>query len=118
MKKTLLIVDDEESIRIPYQAQFEDEGYRVLLAENGEQALNIFWDDKPDLVILDIQMPGMNGLETLRQMKTIDAAVPVILCTAYPAYMGDISCWASEEYIIKSGDLTGLKAAARKYLGE
>jgi len=116
--KTLLIVDDEESIRILYQVEFEDDGYRVLLAEGGEQALKIFWDDKPDLVILDIQMSGMNGLETLRQMKTIDAAVPVILCTAYPNYMEDISCWASEEYIIKSGDLTGLKTVVRKYLGE
>ena len=116
--KTLLVVDDEESIRILYQAEFEDDGYRVLLAENGEEAVKIFWDDKPDLVILDIQMPGMNGLEALRQMKSIDAAVPVILCTAYPNYMEDITCWASEEYIIKSGDLTGLKAAARQYLGE
>jgi len=118
MKKTLLIVDDEASILDIYQAEFEDDGYRVLLAEDGEQALKIFWDDKPDLVILDIQMPGMNGLETLRQMKTIDAAVPVLLCTAYPNYMEDIASWASEEYIIKSGDLTGLKAAARRYLGE
>jgi len=118
MKKTLLIVDDEASIRDIYQAEFEDAGYRVLLAEDGEQALKIFWDDKPDLVILDIQMPGMNGLEALRQMKTIDAAVPVLLYTAYPNYMEDIASWASEEYIIKSGDLTGLKEAARRYLGE
>jgi len=116
--KTLLIVDDEESIRILYQVEFEDDGYRVLSADNGEQALKIFWDDKPDMVILDIQMSGMNGLEVLRQMKTIDAAVPVILCTAYPNYMEDMSCWASEEYIIKSGDLTSLKALVRRYLGE
>ncbi|MDR3089358.1 MAG: response regulator [Desulfobulbaceae bacterium] len=116
--KTILIVDDEESIRVLYQAEFEDDGYRVLLAENGEKAIRFFWDDKPDLVILDIQMPGMNGLEVLRQMKTIDAAVPVILCTAYPNYMEDISCWASDDYIIKSGNLTTLKAAASKYLGE
>ena len=111
--KTVLIVDDEESIQILYREEFQEEGYQVISALNGEQALHLFRQKKPDLVILDIQMPGINGIEVLRQMKDLDATVPVILSSAYHEYKQDLSCWASEEYIVKSGDLTGLKQAVR-----
>lgn len=114
--KKILLVDDESSIQIVYREEFEDDGYQVLSALNGEEALEIFQNEKPDIVILDIQMPGMNGIEVLRQMKMQRPDIPVILSSAYQDFKRDISTWASEEYIVKSGNLDGLKQAVKRLL--
>ncbi len=118
MKKFLLLVDDEESIRILYREEFEDEGYKVITAENGQEALEEFQKNRPDLVILDLQMPGMDGIDVLRQMKMLDSTVPVIISTAYQDYKQDLGAWASEEYVVKSANLDDLKVAVRKHLGQ
>lgn len=115
--KKILLVDDEEGIRLVYEEEFKDEGYGVIVARNGSEALEFFASDTPDLVILDIQMPGMNGIEVLRQMKTINPSVPVILCSAFPEFKQDLGAWASEEYVVKSSDLTRLKDVIRRYIG-
>jgi two-component system, response regulator, stage 0 sporulation protein F len=115
--KKILLVDDEKSIQLLYQEEFEDEGYMVISALNGEEALAKFHDLVPDLVILDIQMPGMNGIEVLRQMKMIDSTVPVILSSAYHEYKQDLGAWASDEYVVKSADMDELKRAVRRHIG-
>jgi len=114
--KKILLVDDEEGIQLLYREEFEDDGYTVDSAYNGEDALEIFRKNPPDLVILDINMPGMNGIEVLRQMKEIKPDLPVILSSAYQEYKQDFGTWASEEYIVKSANMDELKAAVRKYL--
>lgn len=115
--KKILLVDDEEGIQLLYQEEFQDAGYEVVSAFTGEEALEKFRTEAPDLVILDIQMPGMNGIEVLRQMKMMAPQLPIILSTAYHEYKQDLSAWASEEYIVKSPDLQKLKEAVHKYLG-
>ncbi|SHO45629.1 response regulator [Desulfopila aestuarii] len=115
--KKILLVDDEESIQLLYHEEFVDDGYTVISAMNGEEALEKFQSDKPDLVILDIQMPGMNGIEVLRQMKMIDAATPVILSSAYHEYKQDLGAWASDEYVVKSADIDDLKKAVKRLIG-
>ncbi|MBV5305303.1 MAG: response regulator [Desulfobulbaceae bacterium] len=112
----ILLVDDEEGIQLLYQEEFQDEGYEVISAFTGEEALEKFKTEAPDLVILDIQMPGMNGIEVLRQMKMIDPKLPIILSTAYHEYKQDLSAWASDEYIVKSPDLSKLKEAVQRFL--
>lgn len=116
--KKILLVDDEESIQIVYREEFEDEGYQVISALDGQAGLEKFKEDEPDLVILDIQMPGMNGVEVLRQMKMIKASVPVILSSAYQEFKQDLGSWASDEYVVKSGNLDELKNTVRILLGE
>ena len=114
--KKILLVDDDESIQLLYREEFQDEGYEVVSAINGEDALIRFQEDLPDLVILDIQMPGMNGIEVLRQMKMLKPAVPVILSSAYHEYKQDLGVWASDEYVVKSADVDDLKQAVRKLM--
>lgn len=115
-KKKILLVDDEQGILLLYSEEFEEEGFAVDSAINGEEALKKFKADPPDLVILDINMPGMNGIEVLRQMKAMNAELPVILSSAYQEYKEDFGAWASEDYIVKSANMDELKAAVHKYL--
>jgi DNA-binding response OmpR family regulator len=109
MAKRILVVDDEEGIRFLYQEEFEEEGYEVTLASSGEEALEKLSDDGIDLVLLDIKMPGMDGVEVLRRVKEKSKDVPVILSTAYPHYKHEFGTWACDAYVVKSSDLTELK---------
>ncbi len=116
VKKHILLVDDEEGIQLLYREEFEEEGYEVISASNGDEALEIFNREPPDLVILDINMPGMSGIEVLRRMKEINPDLPVILSSAYQEFKQDLSTWASEEYIVKSANMDELKEAVRRHL--
>jgi DNA-binding response OmpR family regulator len=115
-KKRILLVDDEESIQLLYREEFEDEGYTIDSAFNGVEALVQFRENPPDLVILDINMPGMNGIEVLHQMKALRTDVPIILSSAYHEYKQDFGTWASEAYVVKSVNMDELKATVRKHL--
>lgn len=115
-KKRILLVDDEGGIQLLYREEFEEEGYEVVSAYNGEEALEKFNQELPDLVILDINMPGMSGIEVLRRMKEIHPELPVILSSAYQEYKQDFSTWASEDYIVKSANMDELKDAVKRHL--
>ena len=114
--KKILLVDDEESIHLLYRAVLEEEGYKVHCALSGKDSLQKSKIVSPDLIILDINMPGMNGIEVLRQIKEIKPKMPVVLSTAYHEYKQELGAWASDDYIIKSSDLDDLKAAVRQLL--
>lgn len=114
--KKILLVDDEEGIQMLYREELEEEGYEVISAYTGEEGLEKFKAESPDLVILDIQMPGINGIETLRQMKMQNPKLPVILSSAYNEYKQDLGAWASDEYVVKSSNINELKEAVRKHL--
>jgi len=115
--KTILLVDDDESIQLLYREEFTEAGFNVESAFNGDEALAKFKEVDPDLVILDIQMPGLNGIEVLRQIKMMNAEIPVILSSAYHEYKQNLGAWASEEYVVKSSDLSDLKAAVQRLIG-
>jgi DNA-binding response OmpR family regulator len=116
MMKKILLVDDEKSIHLLYREELEEEGYEVHSAMDGDEALEKFESVSPDLVILDINMPGMNGIVVLRRMKELNPSLPVILSSAYHEYKQDLGAWASDDYIVKSADLDDLKAAVRRHL--
>lgn len=80
---SILIVDDEFSVRDSLYNWFKMEGYRVDTAENGMEALKKLQDNPWDIVLVDIKMPGMDGMELQRQMKKIDNTMIVIIITAY-----------------------------------
>lgn len=83
MKKKILIVDDQYGIRILLNEIFQKEGYQTYQAANGVQALDIVKNEDPDLVILDMKIPGMDGLEILKRIKKMEARALVIIMTAY-----------------------------------
>jgi len=110
------VVDDEEHIRLLYKEELEEEGYEVELAEGGEEALEKLDKLRPDLVTLDLKMPGMGGLEVLSRIREQDKELPVIICTAYGDYKRDLTTWASDAYVVKSSDLSDLKRVIREFL--
>lgn len=118
MKKRILVVDDEEGLRLLYKEELEDEGWDVVLASSGEESLQRMEENGVDLVLLDIKMPGMDGVEVLRRVKEKWKDLPVVLCTAYPHYKRDFGTWASDAYVIKSSDLTELKQTVKDILGK
>ena len=118
MTKKILVADDEMSIRLLYSEELKEEGYEVYLAANGKEALDIVDQVPLDLVILDIKMPEMNGIEALRQIKEKQPDLPVLLSTAYGEYRQDFATWASDEYLVKSSDLEDLKSTVKRYLKE
>jgi two-component system response regulator (stage 0 sporulation protein F) len=81
--KKVLIVDDQNGIRILLVEVFSVEGYDTFQASNGKIALEIVHKEKPDLVLLDMKIPGMDGLEILKHIKQIDESIKVIMMTAY-----------------------------------
>ncbi len=107
--KTILVVDDDKNLRRLYKAELESEGYRVLLAENGRRAFELVQAENPDLVVMDIRMPEMDGLEAMAHILKDRQKVPVILNTAYSSYLENFSSWAAEGYVIKSADMQALK---------
>jgi DNA-binding response OmpR family regulator len=111
----ILVVDDEKNILRLYQAELEDEGYEVVTANSGREALEVFDRENPDLVTLDILMPDMDGIQVLRYLKEKKPSVPVIMLTAYD-YRDDFSVWVSDAYVVKSSDLTNLKATIKNII--
>ena len=112
----ILIVEDEENIRLLYKEELEDLGYEVILASDGSEAIKKYDLHQPGLIILDIQLPGMDGIETMNIIREKSKDVHIILCTAYGEYKQDMKTWASEAYIIKSADLKELLATVKKVL--
>lgn len=115
--KRILVVDDEENIRLLYQEELKDAGYEVVTAKSGEEALIMVNEKKPDLITLDIKMANMNGIDFLRQLRNTHRDLPVIICTAYDDYRQDFQLWASDAFVAKSSDITELKARISELLG-
>jgi DNA-binding response OmpR family regulator len=116
--KTILVVDDEDPIRQLLQEELTEAGYKVITAENARDALKLVQEEALDLVILDIRMPGMDGLEALPRILGLKEGLPVILHTAYSQYQESFMSWAADAYVVKSMDLSELKLKIKELLKE
>jgi CheY-like chemotaxis protein len=112
--QTILIVDDDRNLRRLYKSELENEGYRVIVAQNGRIALGLVETERPDLIVMDIRMPEMDGLEAMARVLKHHKNIPVILNTAYSSYLDNFSTWAAEGYVVKSSDLIPLKEKIRE----
>lgn len=115
--KRVLIVEDDPNQRLLYQEELSEEGYEVLIAGDGREGLTVARENKPDLVILDINMPVMDGLDALNQLLETNPGTPTIINTAYPGYQDSFSAWSADAYVVKSSDLKELKATVKRLLG-
>jgi two-component system alkaline phosphatase synthesis response regulator PhoP len=119
MPKKVMVVDDEEDIRISVGQVLEICGYEVIKAENGADCLQKLAQGVPDLVILDIMMPGMSGWDVAARIKEHDSwrNVPIVFLTAKGDEMSvGMGSLASEEYIVKPFDVVKLKESVQKIL--
>ncbi len=114
--KTILIVEDEPAQQLLYETEFQELGYRTIIARDGEEAIHKVKDEKPDVVILDLMLPRKHGLDALREVLAANPNLPVIIHTAYSHYKDDFMSWAAEEYVVKSSDLSALIKAVERVL--
>jgi DNA-binding response OmpR family regulator len=115
--QTVLVVDDEEAIAEAVRARLESEGYRVLVAGDGPRALEIAEREHPDLVVLDLMLPGMDGLEVCSELQR-DRWVPVLMLTARTEEADKVAGFAvgADDYLTKPFSLRELAVRVRAIL--
>ena len=113
--QTLLIVDDDKSIRYSLKRMMEKD-FSILTAQNGEEALSRFTENPPDLVIMDIKMPGQSGIEVLKEMKSVDPKSLIIIMTAYGTTETAIEAmkYGAFDYILKPFPIPKMKELIEK----
>ena len=117
-KEKILIVDDEKIVRESLFHWFEEDGYTVDTAEDGESALRKFDKSKFDLLLVDMKMPGMSGLDLLKKVKEIDKDTIVILITAFASVPSAITALkdGAYDYVTKPVDPDELAHIVEKAL--
>ena len=113
---TILVVEDDLHHRLWLQEELELDGHAVIAVASGREALEAAERALPDLVVLDIAMPGMDGLDLLGRLLDIDNALPVVIHTAYGSYRDNFMSWAADAYVIKQSDATPLRRTIRRVL--
>lgn len=117
-EQIVLVVDDEASIRRSLEGVLKDEGFTVLLAEDGESAIRALMTNRPTLVLLDIWMPGMDGLETLRKIKELHRDIPVVMMSGHATISTAVAATrvGATDFIEKPLDLSGTIQVIRRAL--
>jgi len=113
----ILFVDDDPNQREMYSRRLERQGYRVDLADSADSAVAHLREKRPEVIVLDIAMPGRDGLSALQEFLDIDPSVPVIIHTAYPGYAENFLSWAADAYVEKSADVDPLLTAIENAVG-
>jgi two-component system, NtrC family, response regulator AtoC len=117
-KIRILVVDDEHLIRWSLEQNLKKQGYEVLTAGNGEEALRLVREEQPDLMLLDIQLPGITGLEVLEKVKEIDEDIIVIMVTAHGGLETAVNAMrlGAYDYINKPFNLDEMAIVIKKAL--
>lgn len=118
MSGKILIVDDQFGIRILLNEVLHKAGYKTFQAANGIQALEILNNDSPDLVLLDMKIPGMDGIEILKRMKAVNPDIRVIIMTAYGELdmIQEAKDLGAMTHFAKPFDIDDIRNAVREYL--
>ena len=118
MKEKILIVDDERLVRQSLEKGLTDQGYLVISADNGRGAISLAEEESPDLVLLDLKLPDLNGIEVLKRLREIDKNVTVLIITAYGSIDTAIAAIRSGayDYLTKPFDLETILLSVRQAL--
>ena len=116
--KTILIVEDDKNQLLFYEHELSLEGYNIITAKDGCEALKKVREHFPDLIVMDIILPAMDGIELMGSILSERKNVPIIINTAYSGYRDNFMTWSADAYTIKSSDLSELKDKINELLGE
>ena len=118
MADTVLVVDDEEYIRESLKTFLTEMGYRVIVASHGEEALDLAKKEGPEVIILDVKMPGIDGIETCRRLRSDEgtAVIPVIVATALRETLPAALDAGANDFVTKPFHLTELLTRIRSML--
>ena len=116
--KKILIVDDDPNIRLLFAEILKMDGFEIATASTGTKALQSVFEDHFNLLILDIKMPGIHGLEILRRLREKGRNLPIIICSAFEGMQDDftIKSYGISDYLVKPVDLKLLSASVKKAL--
>jgi DNA-binding NtrC family response regulator len=111
MMDKLLVIDDETDVRYAFRRLFDSPGIELRLASSGEEGLRVLKEFHPNLIVMDIRMEGMSGLQTLQAIRQFDTKTPVILMTAYGATQTAIEAMklGAYDYVLKPFDVPKLQ---------
>ena len=114
--KTILLVEDNLDLSALYQEELGEAGYHTLRAASGREAIEQMMEHRLDLVVLDINLPGMDGIEVMERMLAEQPHLPVIINSGYDSYKDSFRTWSAAAYVVKSGDLSELKSQIQRVL--
>jgi len=114
----ILVVDDDRNLRYSFRKILRDDEYELVEAESGEQAIEKVEHERPDLVVMDVRMPTMSGLEAFKRIKELNPGLPVIVMTAYGAVGTAIEAMklGAYEYVLKPFDVEAIRALIKSGL--
>ncbi len=119
-QEKILVIDDELFVRELLQEFLSKEGYNVYLAESGEKAINLIKTNRVEIALIDLKMPGMDGISTLKEIKKIAPETIAVILTGYPTIESSIEALRSGayDYVVKPFKLNDLKNTIEKALNE
>jgi len=112
----ILVIEDEKNLRLLYKQDLERDGYQVVTAATAPEGIAMVEAEHPDLVVMDIRLPGMDGLEAMSKVLEKHPRRPVVLNSAYSSYHEHFMSWAADAYVVKSADTDELRARVRELL--
>ena len=116
MGHRILVVDDQLGVRKLLLEAFKDDGYDVELAASGQEAIEKVSKSRPEIILMDMKMPGMNGLDTLAEIEKIEKSIEVVIMTAYGELelVVEAKKMGIKEYITKPFDINELKDIVKR----
>jgi len=100
-----MVVEDADDTRDLIRIGLEAAGYRVISYQDSESALSDFRNHHPDLITIDVMIPGSNGIALLKEIRAIDENIPIVMVSAWGDFRQDFNVWSSNAYVVKSVDL-------------
>ena len=113
---TILLVEDDKNQRLLYEQELRLVDYNILTASDGKVALEIVRIQAPDIIVMDINMPKMDGIVAMGRILSKHKHIPIIINTAYSNYKDNFMSWAADAYIVKSSDMSELKDKIKELL--
>lgn len=105
----ILLIEDDANPRLLYRLRLEQVGYEIVAVATGAEALQRFYHEKVDIVILDLGLPDCSGLQLLEEIVSRQPLLPIIIHTGYELWSDDFRSWGATAFVVKSPDFSELK---------